>query len=131
MSTLLQSDPDLSSTDSLEQPVVLKVPLSTSVVLEKLPKAAAQPEPIEKISIRFQPIGSAPAINPSSYKIATTQTIGSILLFLMRRLKLKTINIYVLSSFQPTPDERLGDLYGMFKSNGELLLSYCESVAFG
>lgn len=139
MSTLLHSESDSLSNESinnLESPAPEKVPLSTSTILRKAEIRIA--ETLEtrsttgnKISIRFQPIGSAPALNPLSFKVSGTQTIGSILKFLMRRLRLKTVHIYVLSSFQPTPDEKLGDLYGMYKTNGELILSYCETVAFG
>lgn len=134
MSTLLHSDPDSLSTDSLgdlDQPAAQKVPLSTSVVLQR---ANVEPEPLPtatKISIRFQPIGSTLAIRPASFKVSPTQTVASIQKFLMLRLKISTVHVYVLSSFQPTPDESLGDLHGFFKSNGELLLSYCESIAFG
>lgn len=133
MSTLLHSDPDSLSTDSLgglEEPVTLKVPLSTSVVLQN---ANVAPPPVadQKISIRFQPIGSTSAIHPTSFKVSRIQTVASIQKFLMRQLRLLTVHVYVLSSFQPTPDEKLGDLYGLFKTNGELILSYCENVAFG
>lgn len=134
MSALLQSDPDSLSTDSLgdlEQPVEQKVPLSTLVILERAKIEPEQPILPTKISVRFQPIGSTLAIRPASFKVSPTQTIGSIQKFLMKRLKISTVHIYVLSSFQPTPDETLGDLHGLFKTNNELLLSYCESIAFG
>lgn len=133
MSTLLQSDPDSLSTDSLgglDEHVKPKVPMSTSVVLQKS-NIAPPPVSEEKMSVRFQPIGSTSSITPSSYKVSKTQTVASIQKFLMRRLRLATVHVYVLSSFQPTPDEILGDLYGLFKTNGELILSYCENIAFG
>lgn len=138
MSALLHSDPGSSSSstnsidEQLEAPSVDKVPLSASIVLQKaelpLEKLVAAPE---KISVRFQPISSAPALRPPSFKVAGTQTVGSILKFLMKRLRMNTVHVYVLSSFQPTPDEKLGDLHELFKTNGELILSYCEGIAFG
>lgn len=133
MSALLQSDPDSLSTDSLsglDEPVNTKVPLSTSVVLQKS-NVAPPPVSDEKISLRFQPIGSTMSINPPSFKVSKSQTVASIQKFLMRRLRLATVHVYVLSSFQPTPDETLGDLHGLFNTNGELILSYCENIAFG
>ncbi|SGZ47967.1 CIC11C00000003424 [Sungouiella intermedia] len=130
--SLLQSDPDSLSTDSLglDEPVKAKVPLSTSVVLQKS-KVVVPPVADGKMSVRFQPIGSTSSINPASFKVSKTQTVASIQKFLMRRLRLGLVHVYVLSSFQPTPDETLGDLYGLFKTNGELILSYCENIAFG
>lgn len=133
MSLLLHSESD-SLTDSLvsmDPPAQEKVPLSTSIILQKAQVELVPPPQDQKISVRFQPIGSAPAMKPLSFTVSGTQTIGSILKFLMRRLRLKTVHVYVLSSFQPTPDEKLGDLHGMFRINGELILSYCETIAFG
>lgn len=133
MSTLLQSDPDSLSTDSLgglEEPVTERIPMSTSVVLQRA-KLAPPSVTEDKISLRFQPIGSTAKISTTSFKVSRTQTVASIQKFLLRQLRLPTVHIYVLSSFQPTPDEKLGDLYEQFKTNGELILSYCESIAFG
>lgn len=143
MASLLHSEPGSSDSDGtsassdsaapgldLEAPAAAKVPLSASIVLQRAPPTAPVPAP-PKITVRFQPISSAPAIRPALFKVAGTQTVGSISKFLMKRLRLSTVHVYVLSSFQPTPDEKLGDLHALFKTNGELLLSYCESVAFG
>lgn len=132
MSLLLHSESDSLSDSlaSMDPPAEEAVPLSTSIILQKA-KVLIDPPSEQKISVRFQPIGSAPAINPLSFTVSGSQTIGSILKFLMRRLRLKSVHVYVLSSFQPTPDEKLGDLHGMFRSNGELILSYCETIAFG
>lgn len=85
----------------------------------------------QKVAIRLQPIGSTPLLKPQLLQVSRTQNIGAITKFLMRRLRLKSAHVYVLSSFQPTPDESLGNLYDLFKTNGELILSYCEQIAYG
>ncbi|PSK34619.1 hypothetical protein C7M61_004979 [Candidozyma pseudohaemuli] len=111
-----------------------KVPLSTLMVLPKMeedPLKELLETSSEKVTLRFHPIGSAPAINPSIFKISGSQTVATVLNYLMKRLRLKHIHLYVLSTFQPTPDEKLGDLHKLFLSKGELVLGYCETIAFG
>lgn len=142
---MIQSDPDDSSESSDEkvigdETIETRVPLSTSIVLEKLPsqdqlqlKKIIHEQETFKITIRFQPIGSTPAITPKVYKISSNQTISTINKFLTKRLKIKTklIYLYIQNSFQPNPDERLGDLYELFKTNNELIINYCHTIAFG
>lgn len=139
MSSLLHSDPEDSSEESsagslagrdLEPPTQEKVPLSTSTIFGK-PQVPVPPENPVKVSVRFLAIGSTSAIHPSTFTVAETQTIATILKFLMKKLRLNTIYIYVLNSFQPTPDEKIGQLHAMFNTNGVLNFSYCESIAFG
>ncbi|KAG7662546.1 ATG12 [[Candida] subhashii] len=152
-----------------------KIPLSTSIFLEKLPKpqqeqlnqqieeqqqrnhqlssqrdssedkkkndndskntTIAKPteeEEVTKITIRFQPIGSTPHIQPKVFKISSTSTIATINKFLIKKLKTKSlIYIYIQNSFSPNPDEKIIDLFNLFKTNNELIISYCNTIAFG
>ncbi|CAI5757156.1 unnamed protein product [Candida verbasci] len=107
-----------------------KVPLSTSIILDK---SIVKKEPeITKITIRFQPIGSAKSIEPRVFKISSNQTISTLNKFLTKKLKSKELlRLYVQNSFQPLPDEKIGDLYNLFKTNNELIVTYCNTVAFG
>lgn len=148
-SVILQSDDDdddsLTSTSSSdnklireEENVAEKIPLTTSVIMDKLPEKAKKKiipdiqETVVKISIRFQPIGSAPQMKPNYFKILSNQTVSTIIKFISKKLKLKNgVYLYVQNSFQPTPDEKLGDLYNLFKTNNELVINYCQTVAFG
>lgn len=85
-----------------------------------------------KIQIRFQPVGSTPLISPRVFKISATQTMASLAVFLRRRLKVvDQLWLYLHSLFSPNPDERLGDLWEMFRTNDELVVYYCNTVAFG
>ncbi|PSK78659.1 hypothetical protein CJJ07_001430 [Candidozyma auris] len=115
-----------------------KVPLSTSMVLPKInrevnvdPLSGLANKRNEKITLRFHPIGSTPAIAPKTFKISGFQSVAVVSSYLMKRLRLKSVHLYVSNTFQPTPDEKLGDLHEIFQSNGELVLGYCETVAFG
>ncbi|CUM55420.1 Ubiquitin-like protein ATG12 [Debaryomyces fabryi] len=152
--SMIQSDQDESSdtseasevSDTLEDKVIedekieTKIPLSTSIVLEKLPdqkqlqlSKITHESNIFKVTIRFQPIGSTPSINPRVFKISSNQSISTISKFLIKKLKIKSnlIYLYIQNSFQPNPDEKLGDLYNLFKTNNELIINYCYSIAFG
>lgn len=85
-----------------------------------------------KMPIRFQPVGSTPLISPRVFKISATQTMASLSVFLRRRLKISDqLWLYLHSLFSPNPDERLGDLWEMFRTNDELVVYYCNTVAFG
>lgn len=151
--SLIQSEQDdssssLSSTSLdvggliTEQLHLEKVPLSTSIVLERLPQHQQQINKtidkgrkgdINKITIRLQSIGSTPPIHPKVFKVTSTQPVSTIMKYIMKRLKLdrNSIHLYIQNSFQINPDEILLDLYKMYKVNNELIISYCNSVAFG
>lgn len=135
MADLLHSENDSSSSEEappdvkLASPPEEKVPMSTSIIFEKA--KVSLDAPAEKITVRFLAIGSTPLIRPLKFVVAGTQTIGTISTFLMKKLRLRSVHIYVLNLFQPTPDEKLGDLHQLFHTNGELLLGYCETMAFG
>ncbi|EER33242.1 hypothetical protein CTRG_03667 [Candida tropicalis MYA-3404] len=155
MSRIVQSEDDESSSSSSlpsassshaslqnepSPPPQTKIPLSTSIILEKkLPSQQQQqeilnPQTIEssKITIRFVPIGSTPSIQPRVFKISSTQTISTLNKFLCKKLKHKGIlHLYIQNSFMPLPDEKIGALYGLFKTNNELIISYCNTIAFG
>lgn len=153
MSSILQSESDSSDTSSVSSEILnsdniihdsnkveSKIPISASIVLGRLPadkqSRLEQKEVKElenKIPIRFIPVGSTPSINPNIFKISSEQTVSTLIRFLVKRLKLKSnvVYLYILSSFQPNPDEKIGDLYNNFKVNNELIVNYCHTIAFG
>ncbi|KAL6450884.1 ATG12 Ubiquitin-like protein ATG12 [Candida maltosa Xu316] len=155
MSRMVQSEDDessslSSSTSSVKNDQIqieneqlpTKVPLSTSIILEKklsqdqqqqmFRHTPNQKEEDSKIMIRFVPIGSTPSIHPRVFKISSSQTISTLNKFLSKKLKHKELlHLYIQSSFSPLPDERIGTLYELFKTNNELIISYCNTIAFG
>lgn len=151
MSRFIQSEDDesswslsSSSHSSLHNepspPPQTKIPLSTSIILAKKVPVEQQQDILNpststidsKIMIRFAPIGSTPSIQPRVFKISSTQTMSTLNKFLCKKLKHKgTLHLYIQNSFMPLPDEQIGSLYNLFKTNNELIISYCNTVAFG
>lgn len=84
-----------------------------------------------KVTVRFRPIGSTPSINPKIFKISGSSTVNVLIRFICNKLNLQTVNLYITNSFQPNPDESVGDLFDLFNTNNELIINYCNSIAFG
>lgn len=128
--TSLKSDSSPNSGTAPKRASSLKPGLDSDSTLkaDSSPKLALE----AKTTIRFVPIGSTPRINPLVFTISSNQTVSILIKFLAKKLKTKDhVYLYIQNSFQPTPDEKLSDLYNLFRTNNELIVSYCESVAFG
>ncbi|KAJ4402869.1 Ubiquitin-like protein [Didymella pomorum] len=114
--------------------------MAASVVLTNLPRDASKALEtagnlgIEKITVRLQPIGSAPHLNQRVFKLSTNQRFETIVRFLRKRLGAKeheSVFCYVGSVFSPALDEGVGNLWTCFKQNEELVVGYAMSPAFG
>ncbi|CDK26305.1 unnamed protein product [Kuraishia capsulata CBS 1993] len=148
-------DQDLGSErdyeDSIkEQEVKTKVTMAASMVLSKLPSKTndlvanlSKPKK-DKVTIRFQPIGSVPHISPKVFKISSSQPFSTLIRFLEKRIRQRqtedakvnaltggTLFCYIHNSIAPSPDEMIGNLFTNFNVNNELMVSYCNTVAFG
>ncbi|QLQ82114.1 hypothetical protein HG537_0G03690 [Torulaspora globosa] len=122
-----------------------EVPMTTSLLLNKLPRATS--EALEKyqttdrsvtdslaqtkIQIKFQPIGSIAQVKPTVCKISATQPFAVVAKFLSKSLKIEQVYCYINNSFAPNPQQIVGDLWSQFKVDNELIVSYCGTVAFG
>lgn len=119
-----------------EEQIKTKVSLAASVAWGKIaPKTThlleeAVPK-TEKVNIRFVPIGSIAAIQPKVFKISTSQPFSTLIRFLDKKLKIPHVFCYIHNSFAPSPDENIGNLYNNFSVGNELIVSYCNTVAFG
>lgn len=85
----------------------------------------------KKVMIRFQPIGSIPAVKPALCNVSTDNAFSTVVLFLQRKLGRQFVFCYINNSFAPTPDQNVGDLWNQFHTNNELIVNYCAIVAFG
>ncbi|KAF2830563.1 APG12-domain-containing protein [Ophiobolus disseminans] len=135
-STPAQEERLLDEDDTTEAPLTM----AASVVLTNLPRDASKALEnagelaIQKITVRLQPIGSAPPLTQRVFKVNTKQSFAAIVRFLRKRLGTKeheSVFCYVGSVFAPALDEGVGNLWTCFKQGDELVVGYAMSPAFG
>lgn len=118
-----------------EQPVTMSasVMLSQSKGPQNILEHYAK-SPNDKIQVRFKAIGSAPILKQQVYKISGNQKFSVLIKFLRRQLRYKSnesLFCYINQSFSPAPDEIIANLFENFAVEGHLMVSYCNTVAFG
>ncbi|EXJ89242.1 autophagy-like protein 12 [Capronia epimyces CBS 606.96] len=118
----------------------LPMSMTASVILTNLPKDASQAlkevDEIDdrKVSVRFQPVGSAPILKQRVFKISASSRFSVVLNFLRKKLGVKEgdgLFLYVNSVFAPGLDEGVGNLFRCFKTDDQLIVSYSTTPAFG
>ncbi|CAL8578954.1 hypothetical protein XPA_004718 [Xanthoria parietina] len=136
----------------------IPLPLSASILLTALPQdatsaldqatAAATADVPEKVTIRLQPIGSAPQLRQKVFKISAKNRFETVVTFLRNRLFKKGeaggdgereggggggehVFCYVNSVFAPGLDEGVGALWRCFKTDDQLIVAYSTTPAFG
>lgn len=108
--------PDDDQDEANEQ----QLTMAASVILTNLPRNAY--EALEgagdlaqaKVTIRLQPVGSAPALRQRVFKITSTQRFSAVVGFLRKKLGLDpkdSVFCYVNSVFAPGLDEVVGNLW--------------------
>lgn len=139
---VIPSPPRSPSPTSTPPPTDDALPLTASLILTNLPKSASAalqtagdlPASHSKLTLRFQPVGSAPALRQRVFKISATQRFSFVVGFLRKRLGLKEeegVWCYVNSVFAPSGDEVVGNLWRCFKVGEELVVGYAVLPAFG
>ncbi|KAL6714403.1 hypothetical protein ACLMJK_007826 [Lecanora helva] len=144
-----------------EPPSSLPLPLSASLVLTSLPQDAhtalekASAEDVDgipaKVTIRFHPVGSAPALKQRIFKISSTSRFETVVAFLSKKLAAAAaaagpggergeknnnggggaVFCYVNSVFAPGLDEGVGGLWRCFRTDEQLIVAYSVTPAFG
>ncbi|KAI1906302.1 Ubiquitin-like protein [Ophidiomyces ophidiicola] len=118
----------------------LPLTMTASVILTSLPKdahqALADVEAIDagKVTVRFQPLPSAPILRTRVFKISASQKFETVVRFLRKKLDCKesdSVFCYVNSVFAPGLDESVGGLWRCFKTDDQLIVSYSMAPAFG
>ncbi|KAL9603812.1 MAG: hypothetical protein Q9219_000921 [cf. Caloplaca sp. 3 TL-2023] len=143
------SDPPIPDSPTAANPS-LPLPLSASILLTSLPHdatsaleqatSAASSDVPEKVTIRLQPIGSAPQLRQKVFKISSRNRFETVVTFLRNRLFKKgdggepgggMVFCYVNSVFAPGLDEGVGGLWRCFKTDDQLIVAYSTTPAFG
>ncbi|KAB8293867.1 hypothetical protein EYC80_009346 [Monilinia laxa] len=123
----------------------LPLTMTSSLLLTNLPRDSSSALehaftfPTAKITVRFQPIGSAPMLQRPVSKISSSQRFETVVAYLRRVLKLdkgagagESVFLYVNSCFAPSLDEVVGNLHKCFKdSKDQLIVTYSMTPAFG
>ncbi|OJJ43980.1 hypothetical protein ASPZODRAFT_72211 [Penicilliopsis zonata CBS 506.65] len=118
----------------------LPLTMAASVVLTSLPRdahrALADVEAIDtgKVTVRFQPLPSAPILKNKVFKISASQKFETVVKFLRKKLDCKdtdSVFCYVNSVFAPGLDEGVGGLWRCFKTDDQLIVAYSMTPAFG
>ncbi|VDL91216.1 unnamed protein product [Schistocephalus solidus] len=87
-----------------------------------------------KVDVLLKPVGDAPGMRKSKWKVPRTDTILSLVNFIRRYVNLDShdnLLLYVSQSFAPSLDTEIGTLYDCFHADGKLILNYCKSQAWG
>ncbi|VBB80108.1 Putative Autophagy-related protein [Podospora comata] len=131
------ASPVLEGHDSPDLPLTM----TASTVLMTLPRdattalAAAGAFPQEKVIVRFRPVGAAPAVPREQVKVSSSYKFESVVAHLRRSLKVRdtdSVFLYINSTFAPSLDEVVGNLWRCFKdSENRLNVSYSITPAFG
>ncbi|KAJ5991113.1 Autophagy-related protein 12 [Penicillium canescens] len=118
----------------------LPMNMSASVMLTNLPRdahrALADVERIDsgKVTVRFQPLPSAPILKNRVFKVSASQKFETVVKFLRKKLDCKdtdSVFCYVNSVFAPGLDEGMGGLWRCFKTDDQLIVAYSMTPAFG
>ncbi|OKL56338.1 Ubiquitin-like protein ATG12 [Talaromyces atroroseus] len=122
--------------------VDIPLTMSASVVLTGLPKDAhraladAEAVDVGKVTVRFQPLPSAPILRKTVFKISASQKFETVVNFLRKKLDCKdtdSVFCYINSVFAPSLDEGIGGLWRCFKneSDDQLWVQYSMTPFFG
>ncbi|KAJ1977128.1 Ubiquitin-like protein [Dimargaris verticillata] len=126
--------PDSDETAQPQPPPAISPPTS---------QLGAKPPPA-KVIIRFKAVGNAPILKRNFFKINSALKFQAIIMFLRKELSYKpsdplgfidaitmTQFVYISSAFSPAPDETIENLYRCFETEGQLIVNYCTTAAWG
>ncbi|KAK1603745.1 hypothetical protein QYE76_027418 [Lolium multiflorum] len=83
------------------------------------------------VVVNFQSVANAPKLRQSKFKIGGNEKFAKVIEFLRRQIHQDTVFLYVNSAFSPNPDELIIDLYNNFGIDGQLVVNYASSLAWG
>ncbi|EPS39731.1 hypothetical protein H072_6465 [Dactylellina haptotyla CBS 200.50] len=149
-------EPDSDSDDGAAPPITL----SASVVLTSIPRdsrialANAFMPSTDKILVRMLSVGATPSLRKNVVTLTASRKFSVVVTFLRKKLRLdapapatsptssgnlaplpnnngQSLFVYVNSTFAPSLDEEVGNLFRCFKREDELIVNYCLTPAFG
>lgn len=88
----------------------------------------------EKVLVHFRATGDVKRMKQNKFKLNAKYQFSFILNWLRTQLQLKNTDslfVYCTSAFSPSPDAVLHDIFKCFAIDGELVLNYCSTDAWG
>jgi ubiquitin-like protein ATG12 len=79
-------------------------------------------------------VGAAPQLTRNKFRVAGGEPFATVVAFLRKQLALApgdALFCYILAAFAPPPATRLEDLARAYDADGELVVHYALSSAFG
>jgi ubiquitin-like protein ATG12 len=89
---------------------------------------------ISKVLLFLRPVGEAPGLKKTRYKLDGSKAIIEVENFLKKTLGMsvnQNLFLYCGSGFSPTPDQNLQDLFDNFQTGGELIVNYGIQEVWG
>ncbi|GAA5883855.1 hypothetical protein JCM16303_007416 [Sporobolomyces ruberrimus] len=93
-----------------------------------------QPKDIAKIIVRFKATGNAPIMKQNLFKITASHKFQAVHGFLRSQLQLKPSDplfLYINSAFAPAPDDLVSSLLASYGTEGQLIVNYSSTQAWG
>ena len=87
-----------------------------------------------KVDVLLKATGDAPIMKKKKWSVDPDKTVGWVITFIRRYLKLQdseSLFLYVNQAFAPAPDQVIKNLCECFSSDGKLVLYYAKSQAWG
>lgn len=87
-----------------------------------------------KVDVLLKATGDAPIMKKKKWSVDPDKTVGWVITFIRRYLKLQdseSLFLYVNQAFAPAPDQIIKNLHECFSSDGKLVLYYAKSQAWG
>ncbi|XP_047094435.1 ubiquitin-like protein ATG12 [Lolium rigidum] len=85
----------------------------------------------KKVVVNFQSVANAPKLRQSKFKIGGNEKFAKVIEFLRVKFTRTQCFSNVNSAFSPNPDELIIDLYNNFGIDGQLVVNYASSLAWG
>ncbi|PVI05074.1 APG12-domain-containing protein [Periconia macrospinosa] len=133
-----ETEPEPGNGDDEEAEAPLT--MAASVMLTNLPRDASKALDeagrlgVEKVTIRLQPIGSAPHLKQRVFKLSSTNRFEVIVRQLRKKLAVQpheSVYCYIGNVFSPGLDESVSNLWRCFKQGEELVVGYALAPSFG
>ncbi|CAL5221194.1 g3342 [Coccomyxa viridis] len=85
----------------------------------------------QQVIVWLRPTGDAPILKQQKFKISGAEKFSKIVDTLRKKANLDQVFVYLKESFCPSLDERVAVLYEAYGSNGQLVVNYANTPAWG